>query len=170
MVPIFKQSPIRIMVWGCIALGVKGPLICLKYGSGRGGGITAKKYQEQVLNGTALRFYRRLRHRRPFLSFQQDNAPIHKAQTSMDWFKKHKFMLFPHPPSSSDLNPIEPVWWELKKAIRRRPHTPTSYEKLEIAIREEWERIPQEKIDVYILSMHNRVKVVLKTHEGPTKY
>ena len=170
MVPIFKQSPIRIMVWGCIALGVKGPLICLKYGSGRGGGMTAKKYQEQVLNGAALRFYRRLRHRRPFLSFQQDNAPIHKAQTSMDWFKKHKFMLFPHPPSSPDLNPIEPVWWELKKAIRRRPHTPTSYEELEIAIREEWERIPQEKIDAYILSMHNRVKAVLKAHGGPTKY
>ena len=88
----------------------------------------------------------------------------------MDWFKKHKFILFPHPLSSPDLNPIELVWWELKKAIRRRPYTSTSYEKLKITIREEWERISQEKIDAYILSIHNRVKAVLKAHGGPTKY
>ena len=54
MVPIFKQSPIRIMVWGCIALWVKGPLICLKYRSGRDSGMTIKKYQEQVLISAAL--------------------------------------------------------------------------------------------------------------------
>lgn len=61
MIPTFKQSSIRIMVWGCIALGYKGPLISLKYEGGRGGGMSAKKYQEQVLDGPMLSFFQELR-------------------------------------------------------------------------------------------------------------
>ncbi|CAK5268436.1 unnamed protein product [Mycena citricolor] len=49
LVPRFKQSPVRVMVWGCIAQNWKGPLIVLKYPGGPGGGMTADRYQQQVL-------------------------------------------------------------------------------------------------------------------------
>ena len=44
VVPTFKQSPLRVMLWGCIMKGRKGPLVVLEYLGGWGGGITAKRY------------------------------------------------------------------------------------------------------------------------------
>ncbi|CAK5282571.1 unnamed protein product [Mycena citricolor] len=55
LAPSFKQSPIRVMVWGCIAHGWKGPLIVLEYPGGKGGGMTAKRYQDQVLRKVLFR-------------------------------------------------------------------------------------------------------------------
>ncbi|KAF8158854.1 hypothetical protein BJ912DRAFT_866307, partial [Pholiota molesta] len=60
LVPTFKQSPIHVMVWGCIIGGEKGPLIALDYPGGRGGGMNSARYQEQVLDGAFLDFYCRM--------------------------------------------------------------------------------------------------------------
>ena len=47
------QSPLRIMVWACVASNSKGLLVILEYpggGGGGGGGIMmAARYKEQVL-------------------------------------------------------------------------------------------------------------------------
>ena len=47
--------------------------------------------------------------------FLQDNAPVHKAYSVMDWFERNCIELVEYPPYSPDLNPIEHVWVELKK-------------------------------------------------------
>ena len=39
VVPKFKQSSVRVMVWGCFMEGVKGPLVVLEYPGGKGGGM-----------------------------------------------------------------------------------------------------------------------------------
>jgi hypothetical protein len=44
VIPTFKQSPVRVMVWGCIMKGSKGPLVVLEYPGGKGGGMNAKQY------------------------------------------------------------------------------------------------------------------------------
>jgi transposase len=49
--------------------------------------------------------------------FMQDNAPIHKTQKSMDWFNKNGVVLMDWPPYSSDLNPIENLWFPLKEGV-----------------------------------------------------
>ena len=56
LVPTFKQSPVRKMVWGCIMDGRKGPLLVLEYPGGKGGGMNTKRYCEQVLNGVLKEF------------------------------------------------------------------------------------------------------------------
>jgi hypothetical protein len=61
VVPKFKQSSLRIMVWGCILRGRKGPLVILEYPGGRGGGMTAARYQEQVLDKVLHNFYQNIR-------------------------------------------------------------------------------------------------------------
>ena len=48
------------MVWGCIMEGRKGPLVILKYSGGKGGGITAAQYQNQVLDGPLHDFYQQM--------------------------------------------------------------------------------------------------------------
>jgi hypothetical protein len=53
----FKQSNLQIMAWSCIMKGKKGPLVVLDYPGGRGGGMTAVRYQEQVLEKMVHDFY-----------------------------------------------------------------------------------------------------------------
>ena len=41
LVPTFKLSLVRVMVWACIMKGRKGPLIVLEYLGGKGGGMNS---------------------------------------------------------------------------------------------------------------------------------
>ncbi|KAE9384963.1 hypothetical protein BT96DRAFT_841337, partial [Gymnopus androsaceus JB14] len=43
------------------------------------------------------------------ICFQQDSAPLHHSKSTLKWLADHHIPLFPHPPSSHDLSPIEPV-------------------------------------------------------------
>jgi hypothetical protein len=105
-------------VWGIIAKGFKGPLVVLQYPGGKGGGMTAQRYIQQVLKGPFLPFYRQMKRQRPNFRFQQDGMASHCAKATQKWLTDHNIIIFPHPPTSPDLSPIEPVWHILKKHIR----------------------------------------------------
>ncbi|KAL4500802.1 hypothetical protein ABPG72_020036 [Tetrahymena utriculariae] len=49
--------------------------------------------------------------------YQQDNATSHTAKVTKRWFEDHQIKLFPHPPCSPDLNPIEMLWGIMKQAL-----------------------------------------------------
>ncbi|CAK5262134.1 unnamed protein product [Mycena citricolor] len=173
LVPRFKQSPIRVMVWGCIAHDWKGPLIVLEYPGGRGGGMTAERYQKQVLQKVledALADVKKQRGSRARIEFQQDGPSCHTAKSTKKWLENHKIPLFPHPASSPDLSPIEPAWHELKKRIRLRQLQSSSFESLKTAILEEWEAMPMEDINKYTRGMRARVQAVLEAQGGHTRY
>jgi hypothetical protein len=62
--PIFKQSSVRVMFWGCIMHGVKGLLVVLEYPGGKEGGMDRNQYREQVLEGVLLEFYEDMKNKR----------------------------------------------------------------------------------------------------------
>jgi len=167
---ILQQSNVRVMVWACIMDGVKGPIVVLEYDGGKGGGFNAKKYREQVLQPVLLPFFRRMQRERPGLKFQQDGAPAHRAKTTKKWFDDHSIPLLPHPPSSPDVNPAEPVWHLLKDIIRNRPHPPTSIEELKTAVYEAWDSITVDKINKFVHSMPDRVQAIISSKGGHTRY
>ena len=117
VIPTFKQSSVQVMVWGCIMKGRKGPLVVLEYPGGRGVGMTGQRYISQVLEAHLGTFYNQMKEERPEVMFQQDGAPSHTSKLTKRWLADHRISLFRHPPSSPDINPIEPVWHELKKII-----------------------------------------------------
>lgn len=132
--------------------------------------MNAVRYQAQVLNGLLVDFYGKAALKRGQVKFQQDNAPSHTAKTTKKWFADHDIPLFLHPPSSPDLNPIEPVWHELKTLIARRPHPPTSVEELKQAVFEEWDALDISDINKHICTMPDRVRAIMDARGGNTKY
>lgn len=49
--------------------------------------------------------------------FMQDSDPKHTSQTSKDFFATRSTNWWKTPPESSDMNPIENLWHELKEYI-----------------------------------------------------
>ena len=170
-IPTFKQANIRVMVWGCIAKGRKGPLVILDYPGGKGGGMDADRYREEVLEGPFLPFYQEMRKElRRKVWFQQDGAPAHRAKLTRAWFNSRKIPLFPHPANSPDMSPIEPIWHILKHRLRALPRLPTTQEGLKKTIKKLWDELTVEEIDHYIAQMPERVRALLKANGVHTKY
>ena len=82
MVPKFKQSNLRIMVWGCIMKHKKGPFVVLEYLGGRRGGMTSARYQQQVLEPVLLDFYHVMGRECGQVLFQQDGASSHTSKST----------------------------------------------------------------------------------------
>ena len=122
LVPTFKQSSMCVMVWACVMKGRKGPLIVLEYPGGKGGGMNSAQYKDQVLEGVLASFHAEVTEERGKVYFQQDRAASHHSKLMQKWFSSAGILLLDHLPSSPDLNPIEPVWHELKKVLHALPH------------------------------------------------
>lgn len=50
---------------------------------------------------------------------QQHNAPKHSQQSATEWLANKIIMFLPLPCSSLDLNLIEKLWQDLKRAVRK---------------------------------------------------
>jgi transposase len=170
VIPKFKQSNLRIMAWSCIMKGKKGPLVVLDYLGGRGGGMTAARYQEQVLEKVVHDFYQEASEERGWVLFEQDGAPSHTAKSTIKWLERNLVETMPQPAGSPDVVPIEALWHTLKEIICACSHIPTTLDKLKIAVSEAWDEIPLEEVDKHIATMNKRVQAVMAANGGHTKY
>ncbi len=103
--------------------------------------------------------------------FQQDNAPCHKAQIISDWFLEHdnEFTLLKWPPQSPDLNPIEHIWDVVERKICIIDVQPTNLQQLRDTIMSIWTKSLR-NVSNTLLNLCNKIKAVLKTKGGPTRY
>ena len=161
VVPTVKHGGGGVMVWGCFTWDSLGPLIRLE------GKIDSKRYIEEVLQSHLLPFLQILDED---YEFQQDNASIHKSKLTMKFFENSEINLMKWPGQSPDLNPIEHLWDELERRIRKQKPPPKSEAELFRLLQKEWEEIPESVYQNLILSMNNRVKAVLTAKGYATKY
>ncbi|GFW89131.1 transposable element Tcb2 transposase [Trichonephila clavipes] len=62
---------------------------------------------------------------------------------------------------SPDLNPIEHVWDFLGRRLAARTLPPVTIRELRLALQHEWAAMPQQLIDILILSMGRRSETCL---------
>lgn len=89
----------------------------------------------------------------------QDNSPNHQGDALVVKYNDVPYYIV-LPPRSPDLNPIENLWSEIKRNVRKR--LPQSLDQLEQYALEEWNKISNEKIQNYCESFEERLKEVIK--------
>ena len=121
------------MLWGCFASNGTGNLHRVE------GIMDSVKYQDILAKNVTLSVKKlKLGHH---WTFQQDNDPKHASKSTKAWLEKKGWKLLEWPSQSPDLNPIENLWWDLKKAVAAR--RPKNIADLETIAHEEWAKIPK---------------------------
>lgn len=150
-----KFSPI-IMVWGAIRSdGFRTLIRCEK-------NVDSLEYQRildvalpRIMTGRTL--------------FQQDGASCHRSASTRQYLvEKAVRCLNDWPAQSPDLNLIEHLWVDLKKAVKERH--PRNSDDLWVAAEAGWAEIPSAKIHALYKSMCKRVGAVISAKGGNTRY
>ena len=109
--------------------------------------------------------------------FMQDNAPIHTACDSKEWLEIHGVATIDWPPYSPDLNPIEHLWWALKKKLHElypefdtMGESESDWDRFELGLVEAWAAIPDTLIKKLITTMPHRLNAVRQVRGYQTKY
>lgn len=107
----------------------------------------------------------------PGWKFQQDNAPIHSARSTLAFLKVKKInMLDKWPPKSADMNIIENAWSILARKVYRNGRQYANKNELKEAIVKEWVNVPQSQIRDLFDSMPRRIQELSDKKGKETKY
>ena len=90
--------------------------------------------------------------------FQQDNDPNHTNKVSKSQFKDHGIQVMEWPAQSPDLNPIEHLWFHLKKQLSDHKNPSSGILELWERVEKEWEEIKLEVCRNLIESMPRRFR------------
>ena len=111
-VPTVKHNGGSVMVWGCFSRNGVGNLCFIE------GNMDRFLYRE-VLRKNLLQSCQKLGLENSFV-FQHDNDPKHTAGLVKDWLKQKKIETLNWPPFSPDMNPIEHLWNELERRMKKQ--------------------------------------------------
>lgn len=149
-----------VLVWGCMASAGVGELVFID-------SIMDKHIYLDILKNNLAKSAEKLKLGNDWY-FQQDNDPKHTAYTVRQWIVYNTPHTLPTPPQSPDLNPIEHLWDELERRIRK--HHITSKSMLKEILKEEWTKIEPETTRKLVHSMHSRIIEVLRRKGQNTSY
>ena len=77
------------------------------------------------------------------LIFMQDNDPKHTSKKAKAFLQQQKIDLIKWPSQSTDMNPIEQLWKDLKVSLANKKTK--NYPELQNAVQEAWKAIPIDK-------------------------
>ncbi|KAK5975268.1 Transposable element Tcb2 transposase [Trichostrongylus colubriformis] len=95
-----------------------------------------------------------------FCRLVQDNAPPHKSRYTSDKFKNWGVDTLAWPAESPDLNPIELIWGNMKKMIRKQGIG--NLDALKVAIAQYWDTLTPEICSRYVAGIRKRMERVVE--------
>lgn len=158
--PTVKHGGGSVMVWGCMSGAGVGNLQFIDVNMDR-------FVYLQILKDNLADSARKLGLSENWY-FQQDNDPKHTSEVVKLWLLYNVPKQLHSPPQSPDLNPIEHLWDELERRIRKR--VIRNKNDLKTALTEEWNKILPDVTKKLVFSMKNRLNSVIENNGGPTKY
>jgi transposase len=170
-----KSKDISVMVWACFwyedgKIQRSELYIMDRDFESKKHGYSANSYLEVLENNLPFCWS-------PGLVFMHDNASIHTAHAVTNWFIDMGIPLADHPPFSPDMNPIEHLWFHLKKQVQLLHPELANMGKgendliaLEQALIEAWQAIPTEIFQKVLDSMPKRVAALIAAEGWHTKY
>ena len=102
--------------------------------------------------------------------FQQDNAAVHNARLTKDFFRENIITLLDHPACSPDLNPIENIWGWMAREVYKNGHQFQTVDALREAIFTTWSNVPTSLLETLASSMPKRIFEVINKNGGATHY
>lgn len=154
------KFPQSFLVWGCMSGKGPGEIAIIT------STVNAEVYT-QILDGFLIPSVEKMFGNDEFV-FQDDNASCHRAKKVKDFLQERSISSMTWPANSPDLNPIENLWWKLKKLVHQKaPHCKAD---LLNAIRQSWNEVDTEQCLSLVKSMPHRIQAVIKAQGGATKY
>ena len=156
-----------VVFWGMIT--AEGP----SYGNTITKGSVDSEVYAEILESSLLDTMKYYGLDKKTFRFQQDNAKPHTSDSTKKWFRQHGFSVetvLDWPAQSPDLNPIEHVWHQLKRRLNKYPTRATTVFELEERIEAEWYKFTKKDCLKYIDSMPRRIKAVIRSKGGPTRF
>ena len=160
LIPTVKHGGGSVMVWGSMASSGVGNLQFIDTKMDR---FLYLNILKKNLKQSADKL-----HLKTNWTFQQDNDPKHTAHIVKDWLAKHIQNQLNHPPQSPDLNPIENLWDDIDRRVRK--HKISKKDDLKRILIEEWEKTSTSLTKTLVESMPRRLQAVIDFKGGPTKY
>ena len=160
LISTLKHGGGNIMVWGCMSSAGAGSLAFIH------DKMNQQSYVD-ILNNN-LEFSAHLLGLGNDFLFMQDNDPKHTSKYTSDWLEENGFKLLKTPPQSPDINPIEHLWYHLKRKLGDKRYR--NKEQLKNAIMTEWNQIDPEYTRKLVESMPRRLEAIVKANGGHTKY
>ncbi len=166
------------MFWGCITLHSTGPLVTLdlpmvtdKNGRRKRAGFNQQRYVAQILSGPLKDFWvEREEALGQDVLIVEDGASAHRFGFTNKAHATLGIQQLPHPASSPDLNPIEPLWNVVKERIWGIPGAHSSISKLTAAVHQVWGELTAEDVEKHTLSMQARVDAVKAANGWHTRF
>lgn len=149
-----------VMVWGGIHHGGRTQLVIVE------GIMTAQRYCDEIVQPVLIPFMQQ----HPQFLFQQDNARPHSARLTQTLLQQNNVDILRWPARSPDLSPIEHLWDELGRRIRRNNHQIINIAQLTAALQREWDAIPLGTIQTLIRSMRRRCVACIDSEGGHNRY
>lgn len=160
LIPTVKHGIGSVMVWGCMSANGVGKLRFVETNMDRFVylDILKSSLEESATKlGLSGAWY-----------FQQDNDPKHTSHIVKDSLLYNVPKQLHSPRQSPDLNPIEHLWDELERRIRKKTYR--NKKELKHGLGHDWNQITAETTKKLVFSMNNRLRAVVKAKGGPTKY
>jgi transposase len=151
-VPTVKHS-IKVHVYGCFSEEGFGNIYC--FTENLNAELLCTIYKKTLLP-SAKKFFGEDNYS---WNLQEDNDPKHTSEKAYRWRDEHHVNKISWPSQSPDLNPIENVWAILKANISN--YKPRSIKDLIRIIKKEWKALDNVLAKNLVISMKNRISLLL---------